>query len=510
MTADISSDTAYVAARGTSLLLTQAVVSGVLRVLTLSILTRYLSQTAMGQIAILGIVYGFMQFLGALGLNHASPLVIPEEEKKGTLGKVKSFLRRSIVIILVSSSVMAFTVFLLQPILFGPVLIDADLILIALAIAPFSALEVFIDSFLLGRYQLRGLFTGRLMFEISRAGASIYLAVIVGMDVRGVIIGWLLAEIVAVLAFGLAAIRPLSMKSLPIRMSPILAFALPNLAFQIIDVTIQNTDRIFLGILTDLATLGVYDVFLRVLFMLSLVSLTISTSLYPILTRVRVQLEEGRNYEEMGNVVAILVRYVLLILLPISIIVALNSRAVLMILFGTPYADFPNASLSFSLLVLAYALWGVVYAIHTILRSLGEAKFFIIVGFGVIVFEIVGCWYLTALFGILGTSIIRVAYIVLLFVSSVGRLRQLGVRGFEGAANSISKILFLSTLCGVIVFLVSPTGLVEIVLWVSLAGIFYILLLFVVREVTELDFRVARAILPDGLVSRIENYYFKR
>jgi hypothetical protein len=39
----------------------------------------------MGQIAVFAIVFGFMQFLGALGLNHAAPLIVPkfqEEEKR--------------------------------------------------------------------------------------------------------------------------------------------------------------------------------------------------------------------------------------------------------------------------------------------------------------------------------------------------------------------------------------------------------------------------------------------
>ncbi|MHA2302850.1 MAG: hypothetical protein ACXACD_18040, partial [Candidatus Thorarchaeota archaeon] len=122
------SEAASTAARGTSAFIGQAAVTGLLRVLNLAILTRLLIQEEMGQIAFLGIIYGFMQFLGALGLNHASPLVVPEEEAKGSIGRVKSFLKRAIAIILISSSAMAILVLFLSPFLIASNVVSSDLI----------------------------------------------------------------------------------------------------------------------------------------------------------------------------------------------------------------------------------------------------------------------------------------------------------------------------------------------------------------------------------------------
>jgi O-antigen/teichoic acid export membrane protein len=45
------------------------------------VLTRLLFSQDLGRVAIIGMVYAFMQFLGAFGLNNASPLVVPQEER---------------------------------------------------------------------------------------------------------------------------------------------------------------------------------------------------------------------------------------------------------------------------------------------------------------------------------------------------------------------------------------------------------------------------------------------
>ncbi|MHA2136096.1 MAG: hypothetical protein ACW99J_19725, partial [Candidatus Thorarchaeota archaeon] len=94
------------AARGTSLLVGQSVVSGIFRIANIMILTRLLLQTEMGQIAILAVIYGFTQFLAALGLNHAAPLVVPQEENAGRLDRVRGFLFRGVMLVVVSSVVL--------------------------------------------------------------------------------------------------------------------------------------------------------------------------------------------------------------------------------------------------------------------------------------------------------------------------------------------------------------------------------------------------------------------
>ncbi|NHJ13778.1 MAG: lipopolysaccharide biosynthesis protein [Candidatus Thorarchaeota archaeon] len=506
-------ETASSAARGTSVFMIQAAVTGILRVLNLAILTRLLLQSDMGQIGFLGIIYGFMQFLGAVGLNHAAPLVVPEEEGKGPSGAVRSFLKRSASIILISSSVMVILVFLLAPFLFTISSVPESLIHLALIIGPFSAMETFLDSFLLARYYVRSLALGRILFDISRVVGTVGL-VLGGFGVGGVMLGWLGGELVAVLVFGAAATRNLEPSPTTIRMGPVLAFAVPNLAFQTIDVVIQSTDRLILLNLMGLTTLGVFDVFLRILYMFSLVSLTIATSIYPILTRIRIRLEEKDDSGiAMGSVVVALVRYIIILLLPVAIVVALNSFTVLEVLFGYPYAIFPDASLSFSLLVLIYTLWGVVYAIHTALRSMGEAKFFVVLGVFIILFEIVGCWYLTSLFGLLGSALTRCIYVTLLFAVSWGRLKQRGLRGLSATVVSLGRVGLASAIGGLLVFFAAPSGIIELGLCLIMAILVYIPLLFLFREIKEIDFQLARAVLPTsvhGLVARVERIYFRK
>ena len=500
------------AARGTSVFLSQSMISGILRILNITILTRLLFQDQMGQIAFLGIIYGLMQILGSVGLNHASPLIIPEEEKRGGSNRLKSYLKRSLMIIVFASSAMAVLLLFLSPILFSSINVSQSLIQLVILIGPFSALEVFLDSFLLGRYSIKKLAVGRLFFDITRISLTILL-VIFGFGVEGVMIGWLASEIFAVFAFGASSMQGLKSSSQVVKMAPVLAFALPSFLFQLIDVTIQNTDRIILLQLSNLATLGVFDVFLRVLFMLSLVSLTISTSIYPLVTRFRVRMDEKENgVDHMGVVTATLLRYIFLIVGPVAIVAALNSHSIITVLFGSAYADFPNASLSFSILVLSYALWAMVYGIHTILRSMGEARFFVVAGVGIISFEIVACWYFTEYYGLLGTSAVRSLYIVLLFVTALGRLRQRGVEGFGVVTKSILRIGIISVICGLVVLFALPYDFLSLAIWILVSTMIYLTLTFVTREIIDLDFVIAKAILPSKIhriIDRIRGSYLK-
>ena len=165
------------AARGTTVFLSQSMISGILRILNITILTRLLFQDEMGQIAFLGIIYGLMQILGSLGLNHASPLVIPEEEKLGSSNRLKSYLKRSVIIIVFTSSTLTVLLLFLSPILFSSINVSQYLILLVIVIGPFSALEVFLDSFLLGRYSIKKLAVGRLSFDIVRISLTIILVI---------------------------------------------------------------------------------------------------------------------------------------------------------------------------------------------------------------------------------------------------------------------------------------------------------------------------------------------
>ena len=178
-------------ARGTSVLMFQSIISGALRILNIAILARLVLQDEMGQIAVLGIIYGFMQFLGALGLNHAAPLVVPEKEETGNLDMVKGFLYRSIALIVFSSIAMVILVLMLAPFITGFSGIATELVQLVVFVAPFSALEVFLDSFLLARYTVRKLAVGRSIFDLVRVSSTIIL-VIAGLSVGGVMIGWLL------------------------------------------------------------------------------------------------------------------------------------------------------------------------------------------------------------------------------------------------------------------------------------------------------------------------------
>ncbi|MHA2265414.1 MAG: hypothetical protein ACXAEN_23750 [Candidatus Thorarchaeota archaeon] len=142
---------------------------------------------------------------------------------------------------------------------------------------------------------------------------------------------------------------------------------------------------------------------------------------------------------------------------------------------------------------------------------MGEARFFVTVGVSVIAFEIVGCWYLVSLFGIFGAALVRVLYIIILFVTAWIRLYQRGVSGVSPVVKSALRIIVVSSICGVLVLLTGGSSFVNLVLSLGVAVLLYFGLMFVSREVNELDFHVAFSITPSrlhGSIRRIQRAYF--
>jgi O-antigen/teichoic acid export membrane protein len=500
------------AAKGTSSLVSQSMVTGLLRILSIMILARLLLQSEMGQIALLGVIYGVTQFLGALGLNHASPLYLGKAEEEGDFSIVRSFLNKSVLLIMGASVTIAIILLAFLPQIITSGFLTYDLVLFASLLIPLSSLDVFLDSFLLGRYKVRLLVASRMAFEGARFFFSILL-VLLGMGVFGVLVGWIIGEGIGVIVFSAASRFNLPPYKGSIRMLPVLGFALPSLVFQTIDVTIQNADRLILLTLTGLETLGVYDVLLSLLFLMSFFSLSVSTSLYPILTRIRYSSDSLENQQQdSAAATGLLVRYILLFLLPVSVFLAMHAELILAILVGNSYSTYINASLSFAILSLAYLLWAITYSLHSVLRSAGEKRFFVYVGIFVITFEIVGCWILTSVMGLLGATIIRAIYIGVLFITAVIAVQRSSPLERTPLLRSTAKIAFSSVLCSVCFFFFPPIDLISLVLRIILLSFLYIGMLFVTKEITKFDFTLAAMLFPDSIntfIRRLERAYLK-
>ncbi|MEM2143124.1 MAG: oligosaccharide flippase family protein [Candidatus Thorarchaeota archaeon] len=497
------------AARGTSAFLTQAVFLGLSRVIVVMLLTRLMLQSEMGQVAIVGIIYGVMQFLGAAGLNHAAPRIVARADAMGDGGSIRSFLHQSARIVFAISLLLDSVLLVISPLIITVAALRNEILFLILFIAPLSSLNVLLDSFLMGRYRVRDLIVGRTTFELVRMTVATVL-VLSRLGVMGVVIGWATAELAEFVLYVNSSTKGLPSVSTKIDMRPVLAFGMPSLIFQTTDVAIQNLDRVILFYQTDLSVLGVYDVLLGLLFMMSFVSISISVSLYPILTRVQHTVSSSRRENDaLSHATSMLLRYVLLLLLPGAIIVAVNAELVLQGLVGSSYAHFPYASLSFASLIIFYVLWGLVYALHSVLRSVGESRYFWSVSLFVIFVEVVGCWYLTAALGLLGASVTRCFYITLLFLTAVGRARQRGVRLSGSLVGSAVRIGSASLLSGYLMLLVSPSGLLPVLSFILLSLAVTAALLFLLREIRHYDLDVVRAVVPSrlqGLLNRLERF----
>jgi O-antigen/teichoic acid export membrane protein len=119
-------------------------------------------------------------------------------------------------------------------------------------------------------------------------------------------------------------------------------------------------------------------------------------------------------------------------------------------------------------------------------------------------FEIVGCWYLTAWFGVFGAALIRCLYVIALFVASLVRLRQLDIKRVAPKGRTVLRITVASVVAGLLLRFIGFGGLAELAVWGTVSLGVYLLLLLVFREPNTLDFRVARSIMPSRLHPAIE------
>ncbi len=489
--------------RGTSILIGQSLISGIFRLGNIMILVRLLLQSQMGEIAVVGIIYGFVQFLGAAGLNHAAPYFITKYKKEKQEGKIRYFVVQSLLIILIVSVFLIAPVSLVLNILISSGYLEMGLFLLVMLIGPLSSLQVYIDSYLLARFRINRLALGRIFFDAIRFGFSIIL-VLAGFGVFGVIVGWLIGEVSAVLIFGIAAMIDLPPTSINTSMKAVLSFSLPSLIFQLLDVIIQNADRVILLHLTNLSALGVYDILLGLLFMLSFFALAVSTSVYPYLANAIVQDDDELEQVKLEYAISKILKYLFIFLLPISMVIMFNSATILEILYGTSYSNYPNAGISLALLSFGYVFWGITYSFHNTLRSLGEKRFFLTIGISVITFEIIACWFLTLWLGLFGCAIVRVIYITILFLSAWKKITTYGVYPFKYSVHTLIRVFPLSIAISFLILVARPISLLQLVVFVSSGFLVYLISLILLRTFSNSDFVLVKQILPSFLHNTLD------
>ena len=84
--------------------------------------------------------------------------------------------------------------------------------------------------------------------------------------------------------------------------------------------------------------------------------------------------------------------------------------------------------------------------------------------------------------------------------------------GFAKVAKSILRIGVISVICSLVVVFAFPYSFITLLIWILFAGMLYLVLIFLTREVIELDFKIAKSILPSKLhsvIDRIRSGYVK-
>jgi len=79
-------------------------------------------------------------------------------------------------------------------------------------------------------------------------------------------------------------------------------------------------------------------------------------------------------------------------------------------------------------------------------------------------------------------------------------------------AMPLLRIVVFSLVAGMLVAFVAPVGAFGLLFWLALAFLLYITLLFAVREVNELGFRLLKALTPKsihGVIDQVHSLYFR-
>jgi O-antigen/teichoic acid export membrane protein len=255
------------------------------------------------------------------------------------------------------------------------------------------------------------------------------------------IIAWIINYVI-IIAWSLYLIGPNLMKSRQLcRFSELLRYSTPLAIASILGILSANADLIIVGGYSQ--TLGVYNTAVQISSVLSLILTTpLTTALLPEAS------SSLNNDKEITNGIRLSFRFLILILLPTSFIMAAESSQLLSLFSGG--GVYLEGVFPLQIITITYIFFAIHFPIYSALQAIGRTVQLLITGAVVAVVDVALAFLLVPSFGIIGGSIDRAIVGLVWMVSTMyfakSYLQHLDSYQFYVKATASSLVSFVVVL----------------------------------------------------------------
>jgi len=485
-------DSTVVVARGASYLILQNMFNTVIGVIALSVITRTIPETEIGVMAVLTLVVGVCQLVSGMGFPKMATKFIADfmgrERRDGAAGVGYGTLRVSLII----SSLMSLLVFhfsddlslfTLKSTVFGGIfkVLAIDLV--------FATPLPSLTAIIVGLQKIRE----ASMINIIRGfvkQVSVVSLVLFGFGLRGIVIGWILADLVNFTLFLGLIIKNFGLSNHSFDLKRLTFLSLPVLASDSITFIYSWFDRVLLLTFLPLKDLGVYNMAFTAYLVLNSIPVAIYTALYPKYS----ELHGRGGVQDVEKAISKASRYVSFIVVPLCLGLMVTATPTISLFAGPKYAGggYPLAVLSgFT------AIESIGSVIGSVLLVFEETRMYAVITAISVLTGILSGTQILPSFGMTGAALSRgVAAVVSLLLTFLVIRRKMRL-SFDNEAlwKSWVASLLMVIVVGVVEYICFSKYL--LFAYVLIGGSTYLLTLRILHAANKDDFLLIRKFMGD-------------
>ena len=411
------------------------------------------------------------------GLPYAVSKFISEDERRSQ-SVMKSSLNLSVIL-----GIAIFSMIYLGADCFASVLNDhtlAHYIQLVSVMVPMYALHSVIAGYYNGmrNYKIQAFLL--LLYDITKP-IMIFLLVLLGFSEWGAVLGFALSPLLPMLiGFYFIGLQTFWAEAFPYK--KLLKFAVPIIVFAMAVNLIMSLDLFFVKrILVNNEQVGFYSAASMIAKVPYSLLGALTAALFPAISASMDDREKTREYISES------IRYTLLLLVPLTFIVAATSGGLVTLIYSSVYNP---AGEPLSILIVGVSFFALFSVLTTVISGSGKPGTSMLLSLMILLVDLVSNQILVPLWGMQGAALSTgISSAIGVLMAAFFVYRQHGVLV---STSSTAKILLASSLLFVAVSYINPGGLLLILVYI-LVGVLYLVLLYLLKEIKPRDMaRVGR------------------
>ena len=482
------------AAKGTGIIFLGQVIGTIFGLISMMLVARFYSTGEYGLYSLGLLVISLFLRFAFLGIGEGCPRYISYYRGKGNEEKVKGTITSSLIIVSISSTIIAISLFFLSDFIANQIFGIEELstiIKIFVIGLPFWAIIQLIISIFRGFESVKeNVYFSNFSLQLLKV-PFFALVIFLGLSFNYIIVVYTLSILITFFAaiFYLVKKLPESVKKIKktsFETKILLSFSLPLVFSEIGVYLLSGADKVMLGILITEVEVGLYNAAAPLAQYLKFF-LTATTFIFqPIVARL---LAENRM-DELKRNYQILTKWLFTVTFPFIIILLLFPETVISIIFGEKYI---LASTALQLLVIAYFIHLFFGPAGATIATLGRTKMLMFFTFAVALINIALNYFLIPLFGINGAALSTLAAIITQTLICGGYLFKISkIHPFQ--KNYILpvalSVVILSVFFFIIDFYLEDYSLFFKILSCLMIMIFYFIIILVSKSYDEEDLQL--------------------